>query len=95
MKTKGFSLLFVLLFAACSFGQELWMDATSDCSSGRCTPVRDGVAALVEAQPIRSVVSSVVEAQPVRSVVSAVAQPVQSVRTFARKSFLKRLFCRR
>jgi len=53
-----------------------------DCSTGQCfkTPVRNTVAAVVQAQPVRSTVKAVVQAQPVRSTVQFFQnrQPVRS-----------------
>ena len=74
---------FLAVAIACLFAVDF--SQGQDCSNGRCfrTPVRNTVAAVVQAQPVRSAVKAVVAAQPLRSTVRFL-QNRQPLRTFVR-----------
>lgn len=76
------SLVSIALVGLLAIGSLCQVSVAQDCSTGQCrpTPVRNTVAAVVQAQPVRSVVKAVVQAQPVRSTVQFFQnrQPVRS-----------------
>lgn len=76
------SLVSIALVGLLAIGSLCQVSVAQDCSTGQCfkTPVRNTVAAVVQAQPVRSAVKAVVQAQPVRSTVQFFQnrQPVRS-----------------